>query len=138
MEHAHENQRTRELRTSSYELFIGGLSILSILNLVLLLLPITDQVKQLILIVDVALTLIFLIDFTLRFLSRRPLSRGTSSGAVAGWISLAACRRYGSFGCFVCSESGDYFAPTDCATSFEIWWATQPRAACCSRSSSPS
>jgi hypothetical protein len=39
-----ENQRSRELRTSSYELFIGALSVLSIINLVLLL-PITDQVK---------------------------------------------------------------------------------------------
>jgi hypothetical protein len=50
-----ENQRSRELRTSSYELFIGALSVLSIINLVLLLLPISDQVKQLILVVDVAL-----------------------------------------------------------------------------------
>ena len=45
-----ENQRSRELRTSSYELFIGALSVLSIINLVLLLLPISAQVKQLVLI----------------------------------------------------------------------------------------
>jgi voltage-gated potassium channel len=81
-----KNQRTRELRTSSYELFIGGLSILSILNLLLLLLPITDQVKQLILIADVALTLIFLIDFTLRFVSAPVKSRYFFRGG--GWLDL--------------------------------------------------
>jgi voltage-gated potassium channel len=81
-----KNQRTRELRTSSYELFIGALSILSILNLVLLLLPITDQVKQLILIVDGALTIIFLIDFTLRFVSAPVKSRYFFRGG--GWLDL--------------------------------------------------
>jgi hypothetical protein len=53
-----KNKRTGEQGISSYELFIGALSVLSILNLVLLVLPISSQVKQLILIVDVALTAI--------------------------------------------------------------------------------
>jgi voltage-gated potassium channel Kch len=81
-----KNMKTRELRASSYELFIGALSILSIFNLVLLLLPITDQVKQLILIVDVALTFIFLIDFTLRFVSAPVKSRYFFRGG--GWLDL--------------------------------------------------
>ena len=81
-----ENQRSRELRTSSYELFIGALSVLSIINLVLLLLPISDQVKQLILVVDVALTAIFLIDFTVRFVSAPVKSRYFFRGG--GWLDL--------------------------------------------------
>jgi voltage-gated potassium channel Kch len=81
-----ENQRSRELRTSSYELFIGALSVLSIINLVLVLLPISDQVKQLILIVDVALTAIFLIDFTVRFVSAPVKSRYFFRGG--GWLDL--------------------------------------------------
>jgi len=81
-----ENQRSRELRTSSYELFIGALSVLSIINLVLLLLPISDQVKQLILIVDVALTAIFLIDFTVRFVSAPVKSRYFFREG--GWLDL--------------------------------------------------
>ena len=52
-----KNKRTEGI--SSYELFIGALSVLSILNLVLLVLPISSQVKQLIFIVDTALTVIF-------------------------------------------------------------------------------
>ena len=81
-----ENKRSRELRTSSYELFIGALSVLSIINLVLLLLPISDQVKQLILIVDVALTAIFLIDFTVRFVSAPVKSRYFFREG--GWLDL--------------------------------------------------
>ena len=53
-ERTHETERTEGI--SSYELFIGALSVLSVINLVLLLLPISGQVEQLILIVDVALT----------------------------------------------------------------------------------
>ena len=81
-----KNQRSRELRTSSYELFIGALSVLSIINLVLLLLPISAQVKQLVLIVDVALTAIFLIDFTVRFVSAPVKSRYFFRGG--GWLDL--------------------------------------------------
>jgi Ion transport protein len=81
-----KNQKTRELRTSSYELFIGALSILSILNLVLVLLPITDQVKELILIVDSALTIVFLIDFAIRLFSAPVKSRYFFKGG--GWLDL--------------------------------------------------
>jgi voltage-gated potassium channel len=81
-----KNQRTRELRTSSYEIFIGGLSVLSILNLVLLLLPLSDEVKVLILIVDGALTVIFLIDFSIRLFAAPVKSRYFFKGG--GWLDL--------------------------------------------------
>jgi hypothetical protein len=79
-----KNKRT--VGISSYELFIGALSVLSVINLVLLLLPISGQVKQLILIVDVALTVIFLIDFTVRFVSAPVKSRYFFKGG--GWLDL--------------------------------------------------
>lgn len=87
----------KELRTSSYELFIGALSILSILNLALLILPVTDQVKQLVLIVDFALTIVFVIDFAIRLLSA-PDKRGYFFKG-GGWLDLlGASRRCGSSG----------------------------------------
>jgi voltage-gated potassium channel Kch len=81
-----KNKRTGEQGISSYELFISALSVLSILNLVLLVLPISSQVKQLILIVDVALTVIFLSDFTVRLVSAPAKSRYFFRGG--GWLDL--------------------------------------------------
>ena len=78
-----KNKRTEGI--SSYELFIGALSVLSILNLVLLVLPISGQVKQLIFIVDAALTVIFLSDFTVRLVSAPAKSRYFFRG---GWLDL--------------------------------------------------
>ena len=79
-----KNKRTEGI--SSYELFIGALSVLSILNLVLLVLPISGQVKQLIFIVDAALTVIFLSDFTVRLVSAPAKSRYFFRGG--GWLDL--------------------------------------------------
>ena len=62
-------KRTGEQGISSYELFIGALSVLSIIKPRIGAVPISGQVKQLILVVDVALTVIFLVDFTVRFIS---------------------------------------------------------------------
>lgn len=76
----------KELRTSSYELFIGALSILSILNLALLILPVTDQVKQLVLIVDFALTIVFVIDFAIRLISAPDKREYFFKGG--GWLDL--------------------------------------------------
>jgi voltage-gated potassium channel len=75
-----------ELRASSYELFIGVLSILSILNLVLLILPISAAVQQIVVIVDVALTLVFLIDFAIRFTSAPSKAGYFFRGG--GWLDL--------------------------------------------------
>src|SRR5262245_19509468 len=59
------NERS-ELRSSSYELFIGALSMLSIINLILLVTPVSEPVRQIVFIIDVALTVVFLVDFSIR------------------------------------------------------------------------
>jgi voltage-gated potassium channel len=80
------NGAGKELRTSSYELFIGALSILSILNLALLISPVTDQVKQLVLIVDTALTVVFVSDFAVRLLAATDKAGYFFKGG--GWLDL--------------------------------------------------
>jgi voltage-gated potassium channel len=75
-----------ELGGSSYELFIGALSILSIFNLVLLLLPISDQQHDLVFIVDSWLTIIFITDFLVR-LKRAP-SKSQYFFRGFGWLDL--------------------------------------------------
>jgi voltage-gated potassium channel Kch len=80
------NDADTELRTSSYELFIGALSILSIVNLLLLVLPIGDQVKDLVLIVDSALTVVFVIDFTIRLFTAPTKTGYFFKGG--GWLDL--------------------------------------------------
>ena len=57
----------RELKSTSYEIFILLLSILSLLNIVIFLLPSIDPlVKGVILIMDIFITLIFFLDFLYR------------------------------------------------------------------------
>jgi len=61
------NELPRELKSTSYEIFILLLSILSLLNLVIFILPSIDPlVKDVILIMDIFITLIFIIDFLYR------------------------------------------------------------------------
>jgi voltage-gated potassium channel Kch len=81
-----EDGAGKELRTSSYELFIGALSILSIVNLVLLVIPVGDQVKDLVLIVDSALTVVFVIDFFIRLFSAPTKAGYFFKGG--GWLDL--------------------------------------------------
>ncbi len=65
-----------DLKGTTYELFILAISILSIVNLVLeATLPFESESWRVILYVDVALTLIFLVDFTYR-LRTAPSKRG--------------------------------------------------------------
>jgi voltage-gated potassium channel len=75
-----------ELYSASYELFILALSVLSLGNVLLLLLPLSSEIKQIVLIVDAGLTLVFLSDFSLRLFSapskRRYFLRG------GGWLDL--------------------------------------------------
>ena len=62
-----------ELKSLSYELFILLVSILSIVNVVIVLLPFFDQdVKDVVLTIDGLLSIIFLVDFTYRFRTARP------------------------------------------------------------------
>ncbi len=62
------NEAPRELKSTSYEIFILLLSILSLLNIVIFILPSIDPlVKGVILIMDIFITLIFMIDFLYRY-----------------------------------------------------------------------
>ena len=76
----------RELHGSSYELFILALSILSLVNLVLLILPISGNVKDIVFIVDAGLTVIFVSDFLLRLFSSPSKSGYFLRGG--GWLDL--------------------------------------------------
>jgi len=71
---------------ANYEIFIQTLSLLSIVNLLLLLLPIDQDVKNLAYTIDVGITPIFLFDF-FRRLFRAPRKRGylTEGG---GWLDF--------------------------------------------------
>lgn len=60
-----------EQETSSYELFIAAISVFSIVNIVLVLLPLQEDIKNVILIVDAGLSLAFLADFLGRLLRAR-------------------------------------------------------------------
>jgi voltage-gated potassium channel len=77
---------SKELHGSSYELFILALSTLSILNLVLLILPIKSDLKQIVLIVDAGLTIVFVSDFLLRLFSAESKSGYFLRGG--GWLDL--------------------------------------------------
>jgi voltage-gated potassium channel len=59
---------------TNFDLFVAALSVLSLVNIVLVLLPLSDQATDVVLIVDVALCAIFLADFFLR-LKRAPSKR---------------------------------------------------------------
>ncbi len=87
-----------ELHSASYELFILALSVLSLGNVLLLLLPLSSEIKQIVLIVDVGLTVVFLSDFSLQLFSA-PSNGSTSSAAGGGWTCWEACPRCGSSGC---------------------------------------
>ena len=61
------NQIPRELKSTSYEIFIFLLSVLSLLNIFIFILPGMDPlVKGVILIMDIFITLIFFLDFLFR------------------------------------------------------------------------
>ena len=63
-------QQSNELKNTTYEIFIGILSILSIINLVLMYALGNTPVGQVALIMDGFMTFIFLADFLYRFLWR--------------------------------------------------------------------
>ncbi len=79
------SQRDQQ-EVNSYELFIAVLSVFSIVNIVLLLLPLDQNVKNVILIIDTGLCVVFLADFLAR------LWRADSKGGYFfhhfGWLDL--------------------------------------------------
>jgi voltage-gated potassium channel len=80
--------RSERLRNPGYEIFILALSVLSIVNLVLLL-PFTrldDQQRDVILFVDAVLTIVFLSDFAYRLLTAT--SKRRYFFEERGWLDL--------------------------------------------------
>lgn len=69
-----------------YEIFMAGLSILSIVNLGLLLLVRDPDLAEVIMVMNLVLTLIFLLDFIVRFI--KAPSKREYMGRGAGWADL--------------------------------------------------
>ena len=78
----------RELKNTGYEIFIGILSILSIVNLALLLWLEDDNLDTVLLVMDAILSTIFLIDFTYRLLTAE--SKFDYFFRKFGWADLLA------------------------------------------------
>src|SRR4029079_8500132 len=64
--------RPDELQAPAYEIFIGLLAVISLFNLAVSVLPFSPIQKEIAKIVDIPLTLIFLLDFTSRLLRSEP------------------------------------------------------------------
>ena len=75
---------------NSYELFIGALSVISIINIVLALVVFDPAVRNVILIVDTGLCFVFFADFWDACATPRARA-ATSFASWAGWTCLAAC-----------------------------------------------
>lgn len=80
--------KSGELKNTSYELFIGALSVLSIVNLVLYYLVQDPDVSSVILIMDGLLSVIFLCDFTYRLFTAE--SKSEYFFRQMGWADLLA------------------------------------------------
>src|SRR5262245_41019817 len=78
----------KELKSATYEVFIGALSVLSIANIFLLLLVHDDVVDSVVVIMDAILSLIFLSDFAFRLLTAE--SKPKYFLRQFGWADLAA------------------------------------------------
>jgi voltage-gated potassium channel Kch len=79
---AHLEQR------SGYELLLMGLSVVSIVNFIVLLLPVDRDIKDVALIMDGAIAIIFLLDFLHRLLRARHRRRYMTQEG--GWLDLVS------------------------------------------------
>lgn len=84
---ANESSQT-ELGNTGYEIFIGALSVLSLVNLVLLTLLRHPATQTVVYVLDAVLSLVFLIDFLVRL--RRAPSRSDYFLRQFGWADLLA------------------------------------------------
>ena len=92
------NESKDYLKDTTYELFIGALSWLSIINLVLFVVISTPDLKIIILIINGGLSLIFMADFCYRLFSAR--SKSVYFLRQWGWADLlASLPILGSIGC---------------------------------------
>jgi len=87
---------------TSFEIFVFGVSILSVVNIILLLLPMSSAQKEVIRIIDGALCFVFLLDFAIRYRNapnkRAYVLRGGGWLDLIGslpytWLRLARCFR---------------------------------------------
>lgn len=77
-----------ELKNPGYEIFIGALSTLSIINLVLRYVVVDERLDQILLVMNLIMSLIFLMDFVFRLITAR--SRSDYLLRQYGWADLLA------------------------------------------------
>lgn len=81
-----EQSRSAELTNPGYELFIVGLFLISLGNFVIAFIPVSSNVHAIAEIMDIAISVIFLIDFAKRLLSSHP--RRAYFVNDFGWLDL--------------------------------------------------
>jgi voltage-gated potassium channel len=77
-----------ELGNTGYEIFVGALSVLSLVNIVLLALLRDEALQQVVRVTDIVLSAVFLIDFLIRL--RRAESKSQYFFRGFGWADLLA------------------------------------------------
>ena len=87
MEHSADHASS-ELKNTTYELFVGALSILSIFNLLVILLAFNQEIRLTAILFDAVLSVIFLLDFGYRLRTAR--SKANYFFRQAGWADLLA------------------------------------------------
>lgn len=80
------SERPAELQAPGYEIFIGLLAVISLINLAITVLPFAEDAQGIARIIDVPLTLIFLADFASRLLQSHP--RRVYFIEQRGWLDL--------------------------------------------------
>ena len=80
------NERSKELKNTTYEIFIGLLSVLSIVNIVLFHAIPSEDVSEVVTIMDALLTVVFMADFLFRLFSAKSKSAYFFRGY--GWADL--------------------------------------------------
>lgn len=83
-----QDDATTELGNTAYELFVGALSVLSLVNVVLITGLRNEATRNVVLSVDVVLSIVFLLDFIARF--RRAPRRAHYFFREFGWADLLA------------------------------------------------
>jgi voltage-gated potassium channel len=84
----HDDLHLDELKRASYEIFVGALSVLSIVNLVLVYAINDDNLSTVLLWVNVLLSVVFMIDFGYRLVSAE--SKSGYFFRQYGWADLLA------------------------------------------------
>ncbi len=80
------SERPAELQAPGYEIFIGLLAVISLVNLAITVLPFSEDTKGIAKIIDIPLTMIFLLDFSSRLLRSHP--RRVYFVEQRGWLDL--------------------------------------------------